>query len=159
MPSIWPLIRWPPRASPTRNASSRFTDAPAGNPVVHRSVSAEASKSNVPDPFATTVRQQPFTATLSPTRVVRRSRSPVWTPTRTPSPCDVLEDTRPTACTIPVNTMTSLRTQNARDQPQVRTDAVDRQPIKRDAFIQRGQRRCQLEHAARRVAQHARGNV
>jgi len=60
-PSTWPETMWPPSSSPSLAARSRLTGSPAAHwpRVVLARVSPDTSTANQPNPFSTTVRQQP----------------------------------------------------------------------------------------------------
>src|SRR5919112_2890008 len=103
-PSTCPCTMCPPNLLPADIARSRLTGLPALRPpsAVRLSVSGMAKKVSVLLSTSPTVRQTPFTQTLSPVRtpsdtlpaeMLRRNISP--------SP---IEETRPTSSTSPVNT-------------------------------------------------------
>src|SRR5262245_44428173 len=108
-PSTWPWTMWPPSRSPTRNERSRLIRSPAWSSprLVRRSVSGPAWKEQVRAVRPTTVRQQPLTATLSPT-----ASSPAKGAARTsrqPSASASTRSTVPRASTSPVNMTSGYR--------------------------------------------------
>src|SRR5262249_37874875 len=156
IPSTCPLTRWPPRRSAKRNAFSRFTRAPAGNPAVVASVSGDTSASKPPAPRTTTVRHTPFTAMLSPIATSARSRPPALTARRNPPAAGVAVVTVPTAATIPENKRTPLRKSY---EPGDHADVAAYQAhVAHAAEPLAGQvgQLGQVEHSARRIADHIR---
>ena len=91
--------------SPSRRARSRLTRVPAASrpSVVRRSVSGETSTVKRFPARRVTVRQAPFTETLSPTSS-SRSRRGVAIVSRAPLPLGRRSSSRPIVWMIPVNT-------------------------------------------------------
>src|SRR5215211_1663556 len=94
----------PPNLLPADIARSRLTGLPAPRPpsAVRLSVSGMAKKVSVLLSTSPTVRQTPFTQTLSPVRVPSDTM-PAEMLRRNISPSPI-EETRPTSSTSPVNT-------------------------------------------------------
>src|SRR5688500_4697749 len=142
VPSTWPCMTWPPRRSPARSGSSRFTSSPSesGSSDVRRSVSGITSAANEPLFRSTAVRQMPLTAIESPG--ASSPASSVSTSSRPPSSAR----TTPFAATSPVNTSPLLE---PRDDQHVILDALhlDRErarpggDVAHAAALHRGRRR------------------
>src|SRR5215208_5283490 len=117
VPSTWPCMTCPPRRSPARSGSSRFTSSPSpsGSSDVRLSVSGITSASNEPFVRPTAVRQMPLTAIESPSR--SSAASGVSTVRRPPSSAR----TTPFPATSPVNTSPLLE---ALDDQHVVLDAL-----------------------------------
>ena len=105
-PSTWPWTRWPPRRPPRAMGRSRLTRSPAARPprAVRRRVSATRSAANPAAVASATVRQQPLTATDSPSRS-SPARNGASTSSRAPlaSSAAARAATVPVPSTIPVN--------------------------------------------------------
>src|SRR6185312_11110345 len=104
--STCPCTKWPPRRSPARSERSRLTGAPTGflPRFVRTKVSGPAWTSNRSPSAETTVRQQPLTATLSPSASGPASPGQCSVNRRPEPPCST-RSTRPSASTSPVNTL------------------------------------------------------
>src|SRR5271166_3251583 len=107
--SICPCTKCPPSLSPTRSDRSKLTRSPARFPprFVRSKVSGPAWTSNCSPSLATTVRQQPLTATLSPiaSEPVKPGQASV---NRCPAFSLTIPSTRPRTSTSPVNTLSLL---------------------------------------------------
>src|ERR687897_476551 len=108
VPSTWPCMTWPPRRSPARSGSSRFTSSPiwSGASAVRRSVSGITSAAKEPLSRSVAVRHTPLTAIESPG--ASSPASGVSTSTR---PC-AKPRTTPFPATSPVNTSPLLEAGN-----------------------------------------------
>src|SRR5688572_2315556 len=156
-PSTCPVTRWPPSALPAAIAGSRFTALPGSSrpSVVRASVSPESSASKRPFPTATSVRQQPATATLSPTRQPVVDWLPLSMASRRPPPASTMATTVPTAVTMPVNMASMPRPQA---QQQVAADVL---PL-HDRELQapgEGGRRLEVRERARPAPQQCRREI
>src|SRR5829696_4099851 len=139
-PSTCPCTMCPPNLPPADIARSRLTGLPAARPpsAVRLSVSGMAKKLSVRPSTSPTVRQAPFTQTLSPAcasseiltaEMLRRSISP-------PSS----DETRPTSSTSPVNTfLLSARVERYDDIIPYLPDLRDRE-LQRLRYLRRPER-------------------
>src|SRR5208337_4407692 len=104
--SMCPWTKCPPSLSPTRSDRSKLTRFPGRFPprFVRSKVSGPAWTSNCSPSLATTVRQQPLTATLSPisSKLVKPGQASV---NRCPAFSLTTFSTRPRTSTSPVNTL------------------------------------------------------
>ncbi len=102
--STCPCTKCPPRRPSAASERSRFTPAPGTRVCrfVRRSVSSRRSNSITPSKARVTVRQHPFTATLSPVATVSEIRG-ARTPNRAPSAPTLSHSQHPISSTSPVN--------------------------------------------------------
>src|SRR5215210_7314992 len=125
MPSTCPCTIWPPNLSPEAIARSRLTALPSRRApsAVRLSVSGMAKKVSLPPSASPTVRQVPFTETLSPARVSAVTRSAEMLK-RNISPL-AIDETRPTSSTSPVNMFLLSRDAGIERHGDVRPDLLD----------------------------------